>query len=81
MTFKTGQKVRYVETYSRDLMGEEGVVASDQYRNNVNVRFKSESLNRGRDFVRGVKPENIELIPDVLFKYDPSQAGDQDDDI
>lgn len=81
MMFEKGQRVRYIGTYSPDLKGEEGVVTSQQVRdNNVNVRFNSDRLNRGRDLIRGVKPENIELIPEI-FKYDPKQAGDQDDDI
>lgn len=86
MKFVAGQRVRYVgkhpRTFSPQCVGELATVLEQNDAMSIWIRFDTDGLNRfwrnQRAF--GVLPENIELI-DEIFKYDPKQAGDQDDDI
>lgn len=79
--FVAGQRVRYVGDVTPEAKGEEGTVIAQTHRDNVNVCWDNQRFNKGiSGGYWGVLPGSIRII-DEIFKYDPKQAGDQDDDI
>lgn len=77
--FVKGQRVRYVGDVTPGRVGEEGTVVVQTSPGNVDVYWDNKKFHGNRDSW-GVYPSSITLV-DEIFKYDPSQAGDTDDDV
>lgn len=77
--FVKGQRVRYVGDVTPGREGEEGVVVVQTSPGNVDVCWDNKKFHDVSDFW-GVFPSSITLIEEI-FKYDPNQTGDTDEDV